>query len=95
MNEILLHVEYINKRRKSSKNKWYYDTTIINNHSVSIKGYNTWLQIFRVDGLNYSGQMDIKVGEYKKYLLDILTETCLEKGAIKEWKPQKLEKSKQ
>ena len=42
----------INDARKSNKNQWYGFVGAVEGKEVSLKGYNTWLQVYRVDGLN-------------------------------------------
>ena len=42
--------------------------TTLNKKSVAIKGYGTWLQIFKIDGKDNSNFMDMKVGDFTKYL---------------------------
>lgn len=61
-------VDEINKKRLESKGKWYYFNTEVNGKKVEIKAFKTWLQIFRIDGKNYSGLMDISVKDFKNHL---------------------------
>lgn len=63
-------VKLINSLRLENKNKWYTWQGIVNNKTVFIKAYGTWLQIFKVDGLHIPAIMDIKVSEFKKVLID-------------------------
>ena len=58
------YVAIINRLRLDNKNKWYQFV----DERVQIKGYNTWIQIFRVDGKNYPGLMDISVKEFKNHI---------------------------
>ena len=59
-------VKEINKLRL--KGGWYYFIGLVNDKPVNIKGYNTWLQIFTVDGYRISSPMDISVKEFKNNL---------------------------
>ena len=43
---------------------------IQDNETVQIKGYATWLQIFKVDGLIVPTCSDISVSDFKKLLAD-------------------------
>ena len=61
-------VATINKIRRDCKNNWYVWSGTVNGHDVQIKGYNTWLQIIRVNGIKHHSGMDIKVSEFKKNL---------------------------
>jgi hypothetical protein len=65
--------DYINKIRLQNKNKWYFIEVEVNNKIIQIKGYDTWIQIFKIndDRINYSSPMDFKVAEFKNYLTDI------------------------
>lgn len=65
-------VEQINKKRLESKGKWYYFSTEINGKKIEIKAFKTWLQIFRIDGKNYGGVMDVSVKEFKTHLTNAL-----------------------
>ena len=52
-------VAYVNNVRKANKNKWYTYLGDVDGKFVELKGYNLWLQIYRVDGLAYSsGECD-------------------------------------
>jgi len=62
----------INTLRKNNKNNWYFFKGNINNKYVEIKGFKTWLQVFRVDGIDYSNPIDQSVSDYKKHLTTIL-----------------------
>lgn len=65
-------MEEINKKRLESKGKWYYFSTEINGKKIEIKAFKTWLQIFRIDGKNYSGLMGISVNDFKTHLTNAL-----------------------
>ena len=66
-------IKQINAFRLENKNRWYQIELNYDTHVYKMKIYNTWVQIFRKvkDGnilWNDSSAMDIKVGEFKKYL---------------------------
>ena len=67
-------VKQINSLRLQNKNKWYTYQGTVNNKTVALKGYGTWLQILRVDGLTFPTVADISVTEFKQVL----------KGAVEE-----------
>ena len=48
---------------------WFSFIGIVCGKNVEIKGYKTWLQIFRVDGINHGNCSDRKVGEFKHDLM--------------------------
>lgn len=62
-------VEHINKLRRDNKNSWYFFTGIANNKKVELKGFGTWLQVFRLDGLDNASCPDISVKRFKEVLL--------------------------
>lgn len=43
---------------------------IVNNKTVRLKAYKTWLQLFEVDGLRIPTVMEISVADFKKLLSD-------------------------
>ena len=61
-------VKQINNLRLQNKNKWYTYQGTVNNKNVALKGYGTWLQILRVDGLTVPTVSDISVTEVKQVL---------------------------
>lgn len=61
-------IKEINTLRKQNKNSWYYFRATFNGKKVIIKGYNTWIQIFKFGNLYYDFPMDISVNEYNKLL---------------------------
>ena len=63
-------IKTVNGLRLANKNSWYTWQGIVNNKTVRLKAYKTWLQIFEVDGLRIPTVMDISVGEFKKLLSD-------------------------
>ena len=63
-------IKAINTLRLSNKNKWYTWQGIVDNKQVALKGYGTWLQIFRIDGLTVPTLSDISVADFKKLLSD-------------------------
>ena len=44
-------VKTLNTLRLQNKGKWYTYAGTVNNKTVQIKAYATWLQVFKVDGL--------------------------------------------
>ena len=63
-------VKTVNDLRLANKNSWYTWQGIVNNKTVRLKAYKTWLQIFEVDGLSIPTVMDISVTDFKKLLSD-------------------------
>ena len=61
-------VKQINSLRLQNKNKWYTYHGTVNNKTVALKGYGTWLQILRVNGLSHPTVADISVTEFKQVL---------------------------
>ena len=63
-------IKTVNHLRLANKNSWYSWHGIVNNKTVRLKAYKTWLQIFEVDGLRIPAVMDISVTDFKKLLSD-------------------------
>ena len=55
-------VEHINKQRKAGG--WYSFVGVVETCRVQLKGHGTWLQIFRVDGINQPNPMEMKVKQF-------------------------------
>ena len=62
-------IKHANNLRLASKGNWYQFTGIVDGKHVCIKGYSTFLQIFRVDGIQQNCTMDNSVGNFKLELL--------------------------
>jgi len=63
-------VAYINTLRRNKKNSWYVYTGYVNDKFVEVKGFNTWLQILRVDHMHVPTIMDCSVLEFKTQLTE-------------------------
>ena len=63
-------IKQVNALRLANKGKWYTWQGIVNNKTVRLKAYKTWLQIFEVDGLRIPTVMDISITDFKKLLSD-------------------------
>ena len=61
-------VKTLNTIRLQNRGKWYVWQGTVNNKTVQIKGYATWLQIFKVEGFIIPTCYDISVTEFKKLL---------------------------
>jgi hypothetical protein len=61
-------VHLINTTRKGNKDHWYAFVGCVAGKQVSVKGYNTWLQRYVVDGLQQNTVGDISVKEFVQTL---------------------------
>lgn len=59
-------VKTINNLRKP--NKWYSWSGDVNGKTIKIKGFETWLQVFIVNGRKVHSAMDISVTKFKQNL---------------------------
>lgn len=59
-------IKYINKQRKLGG--WYGFNGTVNGKDITIKGYGTWLQIFKINGLSVPTGIDLKVKDYNELL---------------------------
>ncbi len=69
-------IKLINDKRKANKNRWYSFSQSVNNCIVSIKGFNTWVQIIEVNHGTHitkdSGPMDCSVKQLNDFLISAL-----------------------
>lgn len=68
VNNVNEFVTLVNKTRLLNKNSWYVLTGTINGKKIEIKGFKTWLQIFRINGIDNSNCPDQKISRFKEYL---------------------------
>ncbi len=70
-------IKMANQARKQNKNKWCFLTTTITGQGtsgngreieVTLKNFNTWLQVYTVNGIDHSNCSDKPV---KRYLEDL------------------------
>jgi len=62
----------INDARLANKNNWYFLTLEFNGALIEIKGFNTWLQIFRINKKDCSNCMDQSIAQFKAHILNAL-----------------------
>lgn len=63
-------VKTLNTLRLQNKGKWYTWAGTVNNKTVQIKGYATWLQILRVNGMQCGNCADRSIKDFKLDLTD-------------------------
>ncbi len=63
-------MEFINRKRLNSKNAWFYMDEVFEGISIRFNGYNTSIQIFHMNGLDYGGLWDLSVKDWKSYLVE-------------------------
>lgn len=61
-------IKTIQGLRLDHKNKWYTWQGVVNEKTVQIKGFGTWLQVFKVEGLHVPTCSDISVKDFKLLL---------------------------
>lgn len=61
-------VKAMNTKRLENKDKWWTWVGTFKGKSVRIKCYNTWLQVFEVDGINHSSPMEMNVTGFRNWL---------------------------
>ena len=59
-------IKSINSKRKQGG--WYTYVGVVEGKNVSLKGYNTWLQVYNVNGVNCGGNMEVSVKEFNNTL---------------------------
>ena len=48
---------------------WYYFTGTVEGKEIELKGYKTWLQIYRVNGIRYGNCADETVKQFNAELI--------------------------
>ncbi len=61
-------IAIINKLRISNKDKWVSWSGLVNGYEVSLKSFNTWIQVINVGMVKDSGPMDCSIAEFKEFL---------------------------
>ena len=74
INDAAAFVKLVNGARLASKGQWYQITGEINGKSIAIKGYKTWLQIFRIRGIDNGNCPDLPVARFKESLTNTFNE---------------------
>lgn len=58
-------IKTINTLRKNNKSNWYTWQWIVDWKIIQLKWFETWLQIFKVDWIDYSNSMYSNVTDFK------------------------------
>ena len=58
------------RKKKENKGKWISGVAIVDGKYVEVKAFGTWLQIFRVDKVQYGNTGDALVREYLGTLME-------------------------
>ena len=66
-------VKEINTIRMANKEKWFTWSGMVNGYEVSLKAFNTWVQVIKVGMVKESGPMDCTPKEFKKFLSDMVS----------------------
>ena len=72
--EKILTKEQFKKEIKTMRltKRWYQFTGFVDGKTIVLKGFGTWLQIFKVNGIDNSNAMDQKVSEFDKHIENTL-----------------------
>ena len=65
-------VKTINNKRLENKNNWYVFLSPLSLYDIQIKGYNTWLQVFKIKGIDYASPMGMNAKEYNEWFFNSL-----------------------
>ena len=63
-----LFIKDVNKLRLSNQNKWHFINCIVDDKEIKIKFFKTWLQIYKVNEINYANCMDRNIKGFKEDL---------------------------
>lgn len=69
-------VKTVNSLRLANKNKWYFLSGTVNGCGFEIKGFGTWLQVIKINGINCANCMDQSVAEFKNHLKTVAFEAA-------------------
>lgn len=62
-------IKHLNDLRKANKNKWVFETIIINNKLLKIKFYDTWTQILKINEKACDTCHGLNVKEWKNEIM--------------------------
>lgn len=70
MEDIAVIVRILNDMRRKSKDKWYFyrNKTL----KIDFQAFNTYIHIFRINGVNYKSGHGMKVKEFTEYITEAL-----------------------
>lgn len=61
-----------NRERLANKNKWVWiDAVLDDGRAIQYKAYNTYIQIFRIDGISHTPAMGLTATQFKQHLATI------------------------
>ena len=63
-------IKEINAKRKTGN--WYSYIGIVNGKDIKLKGFKTWLQVFKVNDIDCSGCMEISVKKFNDLLVQAI-----------------------
>lgn len=63
-----------NAKRRANKDKWICVKCNVMDVTVTIKSFNTWIQILRFANVNTSSAMDMRVVDMNQWLIETLDE---------------------
>lgn len=61
-------IRYVNDQRLYNKDKWVFWQGTVSGKQIQYKAYNTWIQILRIDSIDYSSAMGLNVTQFKEHL---------------------------
>ena len=62
----------VNKSRREHKDKWFFMKILYNDSLITMKIYNTWIQIFDYNGSNYPSLMQLSVRDFNQHIKETL-----------------------
>ena len=63
----------VNKARREHKDKWFFIKLEYNGSLITMKIYNTWIQIFDYNGSNYPSLMQLSVKDFNQHIRETLS----------------------
>lgn len=65
-------IEELNKLRLRNKDKWVFVSVSVGDKHISIKFYNMFLQIFRINNVDHGGCEFKRVKDWKDYIYNCI-----------------------
>ena len=63
------YIKEVNTERKANKGHWVFWQNEVEGKTIQLKIFNTSIQIFRVNGIDYGSGWDLSVKDFKAKLL--------------------------
>lgn len=63
-------LKLVNCERLANKKQWIFVNEIVEGKQVQFKSFETYLQIYKINGIDHAPSMGLNVGEWKQAIKD-------------------------